>query len=319
MGETPASQQIVVDRPAPEWGGRIDGEEPEHTRWHQHIAHERQQNLAGAIALIGFCSDAGVLRNQGRVGAFDGPESLRAALSPMAIHSQRQLVDCGDIVVSGDELESGQDRLARAVAQTLEAGALPIILGGGHETAYGTGSGLVQFLARYPSQRIGILNLDAHFDLREEPRRSSGTPFLDLAGLMKELGRDFRYAVLGISRPNNTAALFAQAETLGVTYLLDEQCQLEKAQDFVSRFMGRIDALYLTIDLDVLPASVAPGVSAPAGFGVAYEVISEVCRQVADSGKLAVADVVELNPKFDVDARTARSAARLIYDLSMRK
>jgi len=317
MGELPEAQQNSVDRVAPKWAGRVDADGPEHTRWHQRVSEQVQSDLPGAVALIGFCTDAGVQRNQGRTGAADGPASLRAALSPLAIHSQRPLVDLGDVVVTGDDLEQGQDRLAAVVEQALDAGALPIVLGGGHETAYGTASGLLNFLAAQPSKRIGVLNLDAHFDLRDEPRRSSGTPFLDIARVMEKSGREFNYAVVGISRPSNTSALFARADKLGVSYLLDEQCQPDRAQRFVSEFLDRIDVLYLTIDLDVLPASVAPGVSAPAGFGVAFEVIDAVCRQVVQSGKLAVADVVELNPKFDVDSRTARSAARLIYHLAV--
>lgn len=317
MGEKAAQPQASTNRGAIAWTGRTDGDGPGHLRWHQHIVTASPGELPGAVALIGFCSDAGVLRNQGRTGAAAGPAALRTALSPMAIHEHRTLVDLGDVVVESDELEDGQDRLALAVAQAMEAGALPIVLGGGHETAYGTGSGLLQYAAANPAARIGILNLDAHFDLREEVQRTSGTPFLDLARKMQGQDREFNYAVLGISRPGNTKALFDKAEELGVSYLLDTQCQLAESQRFVADFLEHIDLLYLTIDLDVLPASVAPGVSAPAGFGVAYEVIRAVCQQVVASGKLAVADVVELNPRFDVDARTARSAARLVYELSM--
>ena len=317
MGEKGMTIEIQTDQKAQRWSGRVDGSAVQHLRWHQQIAAQNSQNLNDAVALIGFRSDAGVQRNQGRIGASDGPAALRAALSPMAIHKQRAMVDLGDVVVEGDELESGQERLANAVAQTLGTGALPIVLGGGHETAYGTGLGLLQHLADDHSTRIGILNLDAHFDLRDEGQRTSGTPFLDLHQEMQEQGLEFHYAVLGISRPGNTAALFARADELGVPYLLDEHCEPEQISRFVAAFLERIDVLYLTIDLDVLPVSVAPGVSAPAGFGVPFERILAACRQVVASGKLAVADVVELNPRYDVDSRTARSAARLIYEIAL--
>ena len=128
-------------------------------------------------------------------------------------------------------------------------------------------------------------------------------------------GRDFRYAVVGISEPNNTRALFDTAERLGVQYLLDEDCTAERAQAFVAQFLDSVDVLYLTIDLDVLPASAAPGVSAPAAYGVPLPVISAVCRQAADSGKLLHLDVAELNPAFDIDGRTAKVAARLVNTL----
>jgi len=65
----------------------------------------------------------------------------------------------------------------------------------------------------------------------------------------------------------------------------------------------------------VLPAAIAPGVSAPAAYGVPLETIQFVCDTVAASGKLAVCDIAELNPAFDIDNRTARTAARLIHRL----
>ncbi|GAA2954171.1 MULTISPECIES: formimidoylglutamase [Glutamicibacter] len=323
MGNNASHLGIQVDRPAAEWGGRLDGEGAEHLRWHQHVNSDRfapseEHSTSRPVALLGFASDAGVLRNQGRTGAASGPQALRAALSSLAIHQPRAVHDAGDIVVLGDELESGQVRLAQAVSGLLNAGTMPVVLGGGHETAYGSFSGLFDHFREHPDTRIGILNLDAHFDLRSAPRRSSGTPFKDIANDMQAAGRDFRYAVIGISEPNNTRVLFDQAHALGVRYLVDEQCgagNLEAVIEFVREFLGSVDQLYLTIDLDVLPAATAPGVSAPAAYGVPLEVIHAVCRYVADSGKLGLVDVVELNPSFDIDARTARTAARLINTL----
>ncbi|MDR4534149.1 formimidoylglutamase [Glutamicibacter sp. PS] len=305
---------VKVDRAPNQWSGRIDGDTPEHLRWHQQVAALDENTAQGAVALLGFASDAGVKRNAGRPGAAEGPAALRAALGSMAIHVPRGIVDAGDVVVRGDELESGQHRLAEAVTALHRRGTLPIVLGGGHETAYGSFMGLH---AAVDGARIGILNLDAHFDLRSAPRRSSGTPFLDIAQHLQGTGEAFNYAIVGISRPNNTGILFDKAEQLSVRYLLDEESQsLSEVSGFVADFLAEIDVLYLTIDLDVLPASVAPGVSAPAGYGVPYEVIHGICRQVAASGKLGLVDVVELNPHFDVDARTARSAARLIHTLA---
>ena len=67
-----------------------------------------------------------------------------------------------------------------------------------------------------------------------------------------------------------------------------------------------------TTCLDVLPAAVAPGVSAPAPRGVDLDVIESVIDAVASCGKLRLADIAELNPAFDIDQRTARVAARLV-------
>jgi formiminoglutamase len=309
----------AVDVPPKPWTGRFDGDGAEHRRWWQAVT-PYDAGLAATAApktavLLGFCSDEGVRRNKGRTGAAAAPAALRTALGPLAFHLDRPVADAGDVVVSGTGLEAGQERAGQAVAAMLDGGCLPVVLGGGHETAYASYLGVAGSAAVQGGRRLGVLNLDAHFDLRDEPEASSGTPFLQMARAEAAAGRDFRYAVVGISEPNNTRALFDTAQKLGVRYLLDEDCGAERVREFVAGFLADVDILYLTIDLDVLPAAVAPGVSAPAAYGVPLAVISAVCRQVAQSGKLLHLDVAELNPEFDIDGRTAKVAARLINTL----
>jgi formiminoglutamase len=316
---------LTVDTPPQPWTGRFDGDGSEHRRWWQAVSpyspsaqpghHEPAAQAARPAVLLGFNSDAGVRRNKGRPGAAAGPQAIRSALAPLAFHLDRQVFDAGDVTVEGDALEAGQARAGLAVSAMLDAGNLTVLLGGGHETAYASYLGLAHSSSVLSGKRLGVLNLDAHFDLRDEPVASSGTPFLQMAHAEAAAGRELKYAVVGISEPNNTRALFRTAERLGVDYLLDEDCTAEAAGAFVAKFLAEVDVLYLTIDLDVLPAAVAPGVSAPASYGVPLPVINGVCRQVAASGKLLHADVAELNPAFDVDSRTARVAARLVNTL----
>lgn len=328
-----SSIALPVDlEPAP-WTGRHDGDGPEHRRWWQAVRPYAASELAEAVAaaaaaaadesrrrpavLLGFRSDEGVRRNKGRIGASAAPTAVRAALGPLAFHLEREVFDAGDVVVEtgrdGEpgELEGGQERCGEAIASLLDAGALTLTLGGGHETAFASYLGVAD-AERTSDVRVGVLNLDAHFDLRAEDRASSGTPFLQMARAEAAAGRTLEYAVVGISRPNNTLALFRRADELGVRYLLDEYATRETAESFVEDFLEGLDAVYLTIDLDVLPSAVAPGVSAPAALGVPLEVIVAVVRRVVASGKLVHADIAELNPTYDVDACTARVAARLV-------
>lgn len=311
------TRAVIVDvSPAP-WTGRFDGDGVAHLRWWQAVTPHTPAAASTAsrpAVVLGFCSDAGVRRNKGRTGAAAAPAAIRSVLGPLAYHLERDVFDAGDVVVEGDSLEAGQERAGRAISGLLDAGNLTVVLGGGHETAFASylgvaGSDVVQ------GKRLGVLNLDAHFDLRDEPTPSSGTPFLQMARAESAAGRELQYAVVGISEPNNTRTLFDTAQRLGVKYLLDEQCSPEAVEVFVADFLAGVDVLYLTIDLDVMPASVAPGVSAPAAYGVPLPVISAVCRQVAASGKLLHVDVAELNPEFDVDSRTAKVAARLVNTL----
>ncbi|MEV0060883.1 formimidoylglutamase [Nocardia sp. NPDC050718] len=296
------------------WTGRIDGATPEHLRWHQAVAPYAPGADPGACVFVGFASDEGVRRNKGRTGAARGPEALRRALSPMALGAPLRAYDAGTVAVTDGRLEDGQRLLGATVSDLLDAGAFPIVLGGGHEVAYGTYLGVAGAARRTPGTVVGILNLDAHFDLRPDPVPSSGTPFRQIL----DQDPDVRYAVLGISQPSNTTILFDTADRFGVRYLLDDDCAPDRAAAFVAEFLAGIDLLYLTIDLDVLPAAVAPGVSAPAAFGVPLPTIQAVCDQVTASGKLAVVDVAELNPDLDIDQRTARTAARLLHRLVTR-
>lgn len=323
------SPELTVDVSPQPWTGRFDGDGAEHRRWWQAVSpyapgadsadipqKAPPANSAEVPAVIlGFASDEGVRRNKGRTGAALAPAAIRSALGPLAFHLDRTVSDAGDIVVSDGALEAGQVRAGHAITAMLDAGHLTVVLGGGHETAFASYLGVAGSDAVRGGKRLGILNLDAHFDLRDEPLPSSGTPFLQMAGAEAAAGRAFCYAVVGISEPNNTRSLFNTADRLGVRYLLDEDCTAERVRAFVADFLAGVDVLYLTIDLDVLPASVAPGVSAPAAYGVPLPVVSAACRQVAESGKLLHLDVAELNPEFDVDGRTAKVAARLVNTL----
>ncbi|TQE42631.1 formimidoylglutamase [Corynebacterium phoceense] len=288
--------------PAPAWTGRNDGPGPEHARWHSVI----NTSTAPGAALLGFATDEGVRRNGGRVGAADGPDALRAALGSLAVHDEFPRIDAGTVVTEGEDLESAQAEVSDKVEELVRAGHLPIVLGGGHETSFATGRGLARVR---PS---AIINLDAHFDLRIADQPTSGTPFRQLVDVY---GDDFDYSVLGISRPNNTKVLFDTARDLGVKVVLDEDLSSLSAQDAAARAVELVadaESIHLSIDLDVLPAAVAPGVSAPAGLGVPLLHIHAIVRALAATGKLALVDVAELNPRFDIDGRTAKAAARLI-------
>jgi len=298
--------------PPKAWSGRDDGPGPEHARWHSVIQlADASDTPRDGVALIGFASDEGVLRNGGRQGAAAGPEALRTALGGLAVHEERLLVDAGTVTTQGDDLEGGQRELSDRVRQLAEAANMVIVLGGGHETSFASHRGV--FEAHGPMQ---VINFDAHFDLRKADRATSGTPFLQIAELV---GGEFDYSVLGISRPNNTAVLFDTAESLGARTVLDTELaglSVHDASKLIDEIVGRSTLpIHLSIDLDVLPAAVAPGVSAPAGYGVAMETVLAMVSAVAATGRVALLDVVELNPDFDIDSRTAKAAARLIEEV----
>lgn len=302
------------------WTGRADAEEgPRAVRWHQAV-HALLDGAAPGLALLGFACDAGVTRNHGRPGAAAGPAALRRALSNLAWRRIAPAWDAGDVVVEGDALEDGQRELAAAVTRLLDAGHRPVVMGGGHEVAAGSFAGLADHLARGAGARtpvIGVVNLDAHLDLRAG-RASSGTPFRQIAEICSGRGRPFRYLCLGVDEGSNTEALFDTARRLGAGWRRDRAMtpsRLDEVTAELAAFLATVERVHLTIDLDVLPAAVAPGVSAPAPRGVTLEVIEALVDTVVASGKLMLGEVAELNPAFDLDGRTARVAARLVEQL----
>ncbi|MWV15517.1 formimidoylglutamase [Pseudomonas sp. L-22-4S-12] len=301
------------------WNGRIDPE-PDSPRWHQRI-----QALAGdsqpGVALLGFACDEGVRRNHGRVGAASAPLAMRKALANLAWHRQEPAYDAGDVLCADGDLEGAQACLGEQVCALLDAGHLPIVLGGGHEVAFGSWQGIAEHLSGQPAPRIGIINFDAHFDLRDPAHvHSSGTPFAQIAEDCAARGWPFAYACLGISRASNTRALFRRAAELQVLVREDREIReasLAAIGAELDAFVAGCDAVYLTIDIDVLPACEAPGVSAPAARGVSLALLEPLLEGIRDSGKLRLADLAELNPEHDIDSRTAKVAARLIHLLTL--
>lgn len=297
------------------WTGREDpAEGPRALRWHQRVA-PWQPGAAAGVALVGFACDAGVARNAGRVGAAEGPAALRRALGNLAWHRRGPCWDAGDVACEGDGLEAAQAELGSLVARLLAEGQRPVVLGGGHEVALGTFLGLAEHAARASAApRLAVLNVDAHLDLREGPRPSSGTPFRDVARACEARGWAFRYLCLGVDEDANTGALLDTAARLGAAFVTD-RALLERGpgwtRDAVAAFLEGVEAVHLSVDLDGLSAAVAPGVSAPAARGLPLHVVEAIVDAVAASGRLAVADVAELCPRLDQDGRTARAAARI--------
>lgn len=300
------------------WTGRVDAADgPDALRWHQ-MVKPLARGAEPGVVLVGFACDEGVRRNGGRVGAKGGPRAIRGALANLAWHQSRPVYDAGDVVCEGEDMEGAQVRLAEVVAEAIRAGHRPLVLGGGHETAWGTFQGIV---AAKPDANLGVINIDAHLDLRADEPGNSGTPFYQMAKWCAANNRRFRYLCLGVAEPANTKALFDRAESLKVEWFRDYDLSLTSLkliQMQVAEFVDSVDHVHLSLDLDVLPASVMPAVSAPAACGVPLESVEPLAGRTLAVGKVLATDLVEFNPAFDPDGRGARVAARLAWIVAHR-
>lgn len=301
------------------WQGRKDTVNAE--RFFQKITFPKQQtDLMGKekkIVFLGFSSDSGIRRNQGRPGAKLGPDELKIHLAKLPCASTNKIYcDLGTIVCEDNELEAAQNQFATLINFCHQQGHQTIGLGGGHEIAWAHYQGLA---AHYP--KLGIISFDAHFDLRPHQKNqpgTSGTPFSQIAAWCTENKRPFDYCCLGIQTLGNTPSLFKRAAKLNVHYLTAEQLYentLEYHLKFLDKFMLKKDFIYLTVCLDVLAECFAPGVSAPQPLGLTPWQLMPLLKYIIQSGKVVSWDVAELSPPLDTDQKTARLAANIIAEL----
>jgi formiminoglutamase len=271
------------------------------------------------FALVGFRCDEGIRRNHGRIGAAEGPAAIRHALGRLPVQKTNfHLFDAGNITCVDGDLEESQKALGSIVALLLDHHIIPIIIGGGHELAWGHYQGIAR---HYPHQNLGIINFDAHFDMRPlQPHNAgtSGTPFLQMALAHESAQRRFDYNVVGIQHASNIRLLFDTAKQYNAHIILaDElhQGQQQKCVDFIDRIIDQNEIIYMSLCLDVFASAFAPGVSAIQPLGLTPWDIIPFIRQLAASGKVVSFDIAELSPRYDVDQRTAKLAAVLIYEI----
>ncbi len=276
-----------------------------------------------SIALLGYACDAGVERNQGRIGAQLGPDAIKAAFGKMPNHlpGHVMLHDVGSVECPEGDMEATQRELAKAVALLLQNKQFPMVLGGGHDMAYGHYNGIKAHLdAIKEGQSLGIINFDAHFDLRKNTDLpNSGTPFHQIAMDCQKENIDFHYLCLGIRKDANDRNLFQTAKELNVAFITNDTFQIqfmEEINTWINAFAKNVDHLYVTIDLDGFSSAYAPGVSAASPMGFNPQLVMECLRTIMASGKLISLDIAEMNPKYDIDGQTAKLAASLLHHVA---
>jgi formiminoglutamase len=250
-----------------------------------------------------------VRRNGGRPGAAQAPNAIRAQLYRFTSWDHvgvdlaaLDLLDLGNVRTEGG-LEACQQRLGEVIAALLRSAAVPIVLGGGHETAYGHYLGYVS-----AGLACTIINIDAHLDVRPYPHGGhSGSPFRQaLEHSTHPLGRG-RYIVLGAQRQ---AVARAHAE-----YVEQQGGRIhwwEPAFDIAAVFAEELrggPAVLVTVDADAFRQADVPGVSAPSPVGIDGARWPELALRAGADPFVRSIEVVEVNPDLDRDQQTTRWAA----------
>jgi arginase len=214
-------------------------------------------------------------------------------------------------------------RVAGAVATSVQGGHFPLVLGGDHSLALGSIRGAAKH------KKLGVLWIDAHADFNTAETTPSGNihgmPLAVLCGLGDRRLTQLWDETIPVIDPKRVAVLGARDLDLGeknnlreagVMVLSLEQIDRIGMFNAVSRAIEQIsrdaDGIYLSFDVDSLDPRHAPGVGTPVSGGLTYREAHLACEMVAETGKLAGMDMVEVNPILDVQNQTAHLAVELI-------
>lgn len=210
-------------------------------------------------------------------------------------------------------------RVSGAVSTSVQAGNFPLVLGGDHSLSIGSVRGAAR------NRKIGVIWVDAHGDFNTAATTPSGNihgmSLAILAGLGDENLVRLWDEPVPVIDPKKIAIVGARdldegekvnLQNAGAMVMSMEQIDrygmvtvLEKAIERVSR---DVDGIFLSLDLDSLDPEHAPGVGTPVPAGLSQREAHLACELIAETGKLAGMDLVEVNPILDVQNRTASLA-----------
>jgi len=291
------------------------------------------------VSLIGAPTDVGA----GMLGARMGPEALRVAGIAQAIAQFGiKVKDCGNIAgpaspcqpaVDGfrhlPEVVRWNELLHDAVYAELAADRLPLLLGGDHSLAIGSISAVARH-CRKQRKKLRVLWFDAHADFNTATLTPSGNihgmpvaclcghgpkALTGLSGQMPAINaKDLRQiGIRSVDEGEKRLVHDIGIEVFDMRYI--DEMGMGNAMELALALVGADTHLHVSLDVDFLDPDIAPGVGTAVRGGPTYREAQLCMEMIADSGRLASLDVVELNPARDVRNQTAELAVDLIASL----
>jgi agmatinase len=263
---------------------------------------EDAADLAGVdVAIVGAPMDDLV---SDKPGARLGPRAIRAAGCPPGPHLEAgvdafaalRILDFGDAPVVPADPTRSHRAIEDLVGEVLRAGAVPIVLGGDH----GTAEPSIRACANARGGPVGLIHFDAHTDTGEQVYGSDlshGTPMRHLVDDGHVDGS--RYVQIGLRGYWPGPDEFAWQAAQGITSHFMHDVRERGIRAVVADALAAIDdgPAYLSVDIDVLDPSVAPGTGTPEPGGMSAAELLWACRTVAQGADLIGADVVEVAPR----------------------
>ncbi|HEX2250196.1 MAG TPA: arginase [Gemmatimonadales bacterium] len=290
------------------------------------------------VHVLGVPMDLG----SGRRGVDMGPSAIRiAGVAHRLLELGHKVIDDGDIPIKNmEELRVGNERarylpeiarasgiVARKVERITLLGHFPLVLGGDHSVAIGTVSGLAS-ATRQQGKRLGLLWIDAHGDINTPETTPSGNIHgMPLAALLG-FGAPELTSIGGSApkvEPRNVALVGVRSLDSGEKQRLRETgVQVHTMSDIdrhgvhrvMKKALGRVtdgtDFVHVSMDLDVVDPSVAPGVGTPVKGGLDYREAHLIMEVLADAGVMTSLELVEVNPILDECNASAEFAVELV-------
>lgn len=271
------------------------------------------------LLLAGIPYDGAVI---GRKGCKDGPTAIREAFRFLGGHEPEKglslrglrIHDLGDAPVVTGNTKDTHRVVEGVLAGTLHAAKPLIVLGGDNSLSYAT----FRALHAVHKGRWGVVVLDAHYDLRPtEGQPSSGTPY---RRILEDVPGDpvapANLAEVGIRPYANSPSLAEYAAKQGIKVIpvteVHRMGMKAAAKAALEAAGKRVDHLFLSVDIDGLDQSIAPGCSAPGAGGLNFHEAAILVETVAGDARVRGMDIVEVAPNLDPTGNTARVAAQLV-------
>jgi len=275
------------------------------------------------VAIVGAPYDEGTSH---RPGARFGPNAIRAATYHAGSVNSLQLdiqpfdwlacADAGDAPIVPGNPERAHEVIRRKVAVVMQAGAIPIVLGGDHSITWPTATAVAEGVA---PQSLGIVHFDAHADTAASTwgsLRSHGTPMRRLIESGAVAGRNFVQVGLRGYWPPPETLDWMRENGLRWHFMteIEERGAEAVVADAIAEALDGPERIYLSVDIDVLDPGMAPGTGTPEPGGMLTRELLRAIRQVVSAVDLAGMDVVEVAPAYDVAEVTGAAANRCVME-----
>ncbi|MEO1110549.1 MAG: agmatinase [Pseudomonadota bacterium] len=283
--------------------------------------HEDFSSLDADVGFLGIPYDAG---NSWRPGTRFGPRDIRqnsvrystwggANQSGYWDINQKKrfldgvrIVDCGDVDIAYYDIDRNMRKITESVGAILDRDVFPVIVGGDHSVTYPS----IRAFERFG--QLDIVQIDAHLDWVDAV---DGIGYANGSPMRRAMEHDFtrNMAQIGIRDVRSRDHEYATAEAEGSRIFTRQQVR-ESGVSGVLDALPELGNVYVSIDIDGLCPSIAPGTGSPTVDGLLYHEVRGLVQGITKRGNVVGFDIVEVNPMVDVNGQTSLLASTLIIE-----